>query len=323
MISTFLSLFTAGTLMTNDVPATTPHVMPWNESVLLEATAIPQKNEKNIAPVIEAEAAIVVDLKNGLILYEKDIHTPLYIASLTKLMTVTIILEENSRDEVVTISKEVTETPGKRIWLAQGEKITVENLLFASLIESANDAAVALAEHNAGSIDEFVLKMNEKSQELGLHSTSFINPTGLDEDEIPLDTETEDIISEEPLESESEEEEKLQPMGNISTAYDLTLLGRYAYGKSFIRRAVSKKELEVASTNEALQHKLKTTNALLDSYLPALGLKTGTTDYAGECFIAIIENENGNDILTVVLNSPARFQETKVLADWTLRTYTW
>lgn len=302
MISTFLSLFTAGTLMTNDVPAAAPHVMPWNENVLLEVTDVPEKNEKNIAPVIEAEAAIVVDLKNGLILYEKNIHEQLHIASLTKLMTTTIVLEENDGSEVATVSQNAANTDGTKIWLAPGEKITVENLLYAALIESANDSAVALAEHNAGSVEAFVKKMNKKAYEIGLYSTSFSNPTGLDIENTPP-------------------EETLN--GNISTAYDLTLLARYAYGKSFVRRAVSKKELEVASTNEGLQHKLESTNQLLDSYLNVLGLKTGTTDNAGQCFIAVIQNEEGNDILTVVLNSPSRFQETKLLADWTFRTYNW
>lgn len=299
MISTFLSLFTAGTLMTNDVPASVPHAMPWNENVLLEATAIPEKKKENIAPVIEATAAIVVDLKNGYILYEKNVHDPLPIASLTKLMTTTIILEENNLSEIATISANTTATEGKKTWLAQGEQITVENLLYAALIDSANDAAVALAEHNAGSVEAFVEKMNAKAKEIGLINTSFVNPTGLDEDN------------------------NAEHPSNISSAYDLTLLGRYAYGKSFVRRAVSKKELEVASTNEAIQHKLTNTNALLDSYLKVLGLKTGTTDMAGECLITIIQNDNGNDILTVVLNSPSRYNETKLLADWTFRTYTW
>ncbi len=289
--------------MTNDVPNAVPHTMPWNENVLLEATAVPTKKEQNIAPVINAKAALVVDLKNGFILYEKNIHESLPIASLTKLMTTTIVLEENSLDEIATISDYTASTEGKKTWLASGEKITVENLLFAALIDSANDAAVALAEHNAGSVEAFVEKMNKKATDLGLLSTSFTNPTGLDENNPGDDPE--------------------HPRGNYSSAYDLALLGRYAYGKSFVRRAVSKKELEVASTNEAIQHKLTNTNQLLDSYLKVLGLKTGTTDLAGECLITVIQNDQGNDILTVVLNSPSRFNETKLLADWTFRTYTW
>ena len=297
--------------MTSDVPSTAPHTMPWNESILLEVTTIAHKNEQNIAPVIEAEAAIAVDIKNGLILYEKNIHNPQHIASLTKLMTAIIILEENNLNEIATISKNAASTEGRRIWLTQGEKITVENLLYSVLIHSANDAAVALAEYNSKTIETFSEKMNDKAEDIGLLSTSFSNPTGLDEDELPPES-SEEVI-----------EETTTTDGNISTAYDMTLLARYAYGKSFVRRAATKKELEVASTNEVIKHKLQTTNELLDSYLNVLGLKTGTTDQAGECLISIIENEEGNNILTVVLNSPARFQETKILADWIFRSYTW
>lgn len=306
--------------MTNEVPSNAPHIMPWNENVLLDATEIPEKNEKNIAPVIEAKSAIVVDINNGIILYEQNIHEPLPIASLTKLMTTTIVIEENDPKETVTVTKNAAQTEGSKAWLAEGEKITIENLLYASLINSANDAAVALAEHNADSVENFVKKMNTRSKELGMMSTSFVNPTGLDEDP----TETENNQN-----SENNDDEKSQNLPeqseyqNISTAYDLTLLARYAYGKSFIRRAVIKKELEISSINEVLKHQLKSTNELLDSYLPVLGLKTGTTDTAGECLIAIIENPEGNDIMTIVLNSPSRYKETKVLADWALRTYTW
>lgn len=313
MLSTFLSLYTIATLTNADIPAAGPHIMPWNETVMLEESTIPKKDEANIAPVISAKGAIAVDLNNGLILYEKNIHEPLSIASLTKLMTTVIIIEENNPDEIVTISNQVSKTEGSKIWLAQGEKITVENLLYASLINSANDAAMALAEHNAGDIETFVNKMNQKALDLGLYSTKFINPTGLDdinylEPSIPNPTEpsTENIQT-----------------TNISSVYDMTLLARYAYGKSIIRRTVSKKELEISSTNEAIVHKLKNTNALLNSYLKVLGLKTGTTDQAGECLIAIVQNDQGNDILTIVLNSPDRYKETKVLADWVFRNYQW
>ena len=109
----------------------------------------------------------------------------------------------------------------------------------------------------------------------------------------------------------------------MSTAYDLALLSRYAYGKSFVRRAVVKKEMDISSTDSRTKHQLKNTNELLGSYLKILGLKTGTTDEAGECLIAIIEDEKGNDILTVVLNSPERYTETKLLADWIFKAYRW
>ncbi|MBD3327804.1 hypothetical protein GF340_00710 [Candidatus Peregrinibacteria bacterium] len=301
MITTLISLVAAGTLGTTEIHSTETLIMPWNETVLIEETTLPSKQENKLAPVLDAKASLAVDLKSGLILHHNNIHKPLYIASLTKLMTAIIIIEEHDLSEKVIVPSEAVQTEGSKIWLYQGEEITVENLLYASLINSGNDAAIALAIHNSGSVAKFVDKMNEKAEELNLTQTTFINPTGLDESSNNENT----------------------PDGNISTAYDLALLGRYAYGKSFIRRAVSKKEYEIESTDGNLTHKLESTNRLLDSYLNVLGLKTGTTDKAGECLITIINNGNERDILTVVLNSPNRYQETKVLAEWSFNTYTW
>lgn len=330
MITALFSLYSAGILMTNDVQATTPHLMPWDANQIIENSEIPKKDPINIAPVINAKAAIAVDLKNGYILYEKNIHNNLPIASLTKLMTAIIVLEENNVSDVVKVTRNATRIDGSKIWLAPDEKITIENLLYAALIPSANDAAMALAEYNGDTIISFVAKMNKKSEELGMVSTFFVNPTGLREDEDPAEAkpkttkndekDTEEFVNPITLLNSKKIE---KPRENISTAYDLTLLARYAYGKSFIRRAAAKKELEISSTSGALTHKLKNTNELLNSYLKVLGLKTGTTDEAGECLISIIEDDNNHQILTVVLNSPARYTETKVLADWVFRSYHW
>lgn len=354
MIGMLISLYAAGTLAFSDTTATSPHTMPWNDQTALSATPIPQKDPAEIAPVIKAKAAIAVDLKNGLILYEKNIHQSLPIASLTKLMTAVIILEENDVKEVTEISKKTSQTEGSKIWLAQGEKITVENLLYGALIPSANDAAMALAEFNAGTTEQFVAKMNQKALDLGLIATTYVNPTGLNDPPAPAvppkstaatGNSTTNENSDPPTQIASVRilkpsadmennpsdaasrlllpESPEKSTQNYSTAYDLTLIARYAYGKSFIRRAAVKKEMEISSTDGKLTHKLKNTNELLDSYMNVLGLKTGTTDEAGECLVAIIENEQGHDILTVVLNSPARYSETKILADWVFRAYNW
>jgi D-alanyl-D-alanine carboxypeptidase len=351
MLTTLISLYAASALFGSDLPAYSAQTIPWNDSNLLSASEVPQKKPENIAPVIKAKSAIAVDLKTGYILFEKNIYETLPIASLTKLMTVTIVLEESDLKDVATISTRTAATPGSKIWLAPSEKITVENLLNAALINSANDAAMALAEYNSGNIEAFVEKMNLKSKELGLYSTFFINPTGLDSE-----TKKTGAAAETPAASSAAQENissnasppappisnqqtgtqvilpavnplltagTAAPKDNYSTAYDLSLLGRYAFGKSFVRRTVGKKELEIKSTNEKITHKLKNTNALLDSYLNVLGLKTGTTDEAGECLISVIENDTGSQILTVVLNSKDRYKETKVLADWIFRTYNW
>lgn len=326
MLTTLISIFASGTLLANDLSTPSPHVMPWNEDITVEATSIPHKKEENIAPILSAKSAIVVDLKNGMILYEKNIHEILPIASLTKLMTAILVLEENELDETATISQHSVRTPGSKIWMYEGEQLSVQDLLYASLINSANDAATALAEHNSGNIETFVEKMNLRAKELGLHSTKFFNPTGLDEY-----AENSTTIAQE--DGDSEEENDSTPpaspensettLNNQSSAFDLAMLARFAYGKSFIRKAAIIREHIIYARNLNVEHKLENTNRLLNTYLNVLGLKTGTTDTAGQCLIAIIRNENNKDILTVVLGSKDRYEDTKMLADWTFRTFTW
>lgn len=253
----------------------------------------PIKNLRNISPVISAQSSIVLDLNSGVFLYEKDIHTQRPIASITKLMTSILILEENKLDEIVTISENAANTEGSTMNLQAGEKISLENLLYATIIHSANDAAMALAEHNAGNTEKFVEKMNKKAKDIGMSKTNFSNPTGLDDP------------------------------NNYSSVHDIALLGTKAYQLPFIQKAATTKEMEVKSITGDLSHKLESTNKLLYSYLQINGLKTGSTDQAGQCLVAIASNQDHNQILTVVLNSPDRFQESKSLIDWTFKAYTW
>lgn len=264
-----------------------------NFSNLLSVSPIPVKRIEFISPVIEATAAIAMDNQTGEVLYEKNIHERRQFASITKLMTAIIILEENDLSSVVTVSPDVKYADGSEMLLRTGEQMTVENLLYGLMINSANDAAAALAEFNAGSTEAFVEKMNEKALELGLLDTHFQNPIGYDNKQ------------------------------NYSSAYDIARLARYAYQKSFIKKTAVIKEYKVTSVDNAYTHKLESTNELLGSYLNIKGLKTGHTDKAGWCHVAIAENENGNDIITVVLDSPARFQESKILIDWVFRAFIW
>ena len=291
MLTTLLSIYTLSALSGNQVNLS-PVLIPQKTSSAISVN-LPEQNYQNIAPIIKAKSAIAVDLQTGLILYEKNSRERLPIASLTKLMTSVIILENHKLDEIMSVSKTASEIEGSKIWLVPNEKMTVGNLLSASLINSANDAAYVLAENDSPKLQDFLAKMNQKAKELGLKDSNFTNPVGLDE------------------------------KGNYSNAYDLTILGIYAYDKSFIQKTASTKELEISSIDGKSKHTLKTTNDLLSSYLKVTGLKTGTTDLAGQCLIAIIENNQGHAILTVVLGSTSRYQETKVLSDWVFRTYTW
>ena len=262
-------------------------------SLMEKGSAGPIKKPEMIKPVIEAEASLAMDMGSGEILFENNVHERLQIASITKLMTILIILEENQLDEIVTINSDANGTEGSTMYLRTGEQITIENLLYGTLINSANDAAVALAEYNAETTEAFVEKMNKRASELGLINTHFSNPIGLDSSR------------------------------NYSSAYDIAVLARYLYHNKFVKKTAEIKELEVTSIDGKFTHKLKSTNELLSSYLHIKGLKTGKTPLAGLCLVTIAENDTGNEIITVVLNSPARFPETKILIDWVFRAYKW
>lgn len=299
MLNSLLSLYIASILGLSPTPANIPGAP--NSATLAAATlsddpasaSKPVKDALHISPIIGARGSIAQDIDSGEILFEKNPDERLKIASITKLMTLLIVLEENKLDDVVTISRTAAGTPGSTMFLAAGEQITEENLIYGALINSANDAAVALAEHNAGSSAAFVVKMNNKAKDLGLTNTHFSNPVGLDDSD------------------------------NYSSSRDIANLGKYLYHNPLIKKIAKIKNMDVRSVSGNYTHKLESTNKLLDSYLKINGLKTGTTDDAGRCLIAIAENKDGHEIVTVVLNSPDRFGESKILIDWVFRAFTW
>jgi len=263
-----------------------------NTTQELTENYVPKKDQRMIEPIINSSSAIVLDYETGEILYEKNAHAKLSIASTTKIMTDTIILEENNLEDIATISKYAANQPGSRMGIYTGEKISILNLIYGSLIASGNDASTALAEYNAGSTTKFVEKMNQKAEKLKLVNTHFANPTGLDQAD------------------------------HYSSSYDLAKLSIYAYKNPNIQKIVKTKDIIIHTENNRELH-LTNTNELLNSYLNILGFKTGSTENAGDCLISIAENEKNNKIVTVVLNSPNRFQESKNLIDWTFRAYNW
>lgn len=300
MLNSLLSLYIASILGLSPTPANIPGA-PNGSATLAAATlsddpasaSKPIKDALHISPIIGARGSIAQDINSGEVLFEKNPDERLKIASITKLMTLLIVLDENKLDDVVTVSRTAAGTPGSTMFLAAGEQITEENLIYGALINSANDAAVALAEHNAGSSAAFVVKMNNKAKDLGLTNTHFSNPVGLDDSD------------------------------NYSSSRDIANLGKYLYHNPLIKKIAKIKNMDVRSVNGNYTHKLESTNKLLDSYLKINGLKTGTTDDAGRCLIAVAENKDGHEIVTVVLNSPDRFGESKILIDWVFRAFTW
>ena len=251
-------------------------IFPIN-TILATDTKTKNYNPDNINT--NSPSIILMDAKTGKILYSKDALKKMYPASTTKLMTAILTLENCKLTDIVTVSHNaIFSIPigYSHASLKEGENLTVEELLNVLLIPSANDAAIALAEHIAGSVEEFAKMMNNKAKEIGCLNTNFINPNGVHNE------------------------------NHYSTAYDLALIGKYAYSNSIIN-SIASKEVYDLPKNAVNNHTVyKSTIALLRSdskyyYEYANGLKTGYTDPAGYCIIATAKKDDMN-LLAVVLN---------------------
>ena len=242
---------------------------------------------------LTAEAALVLDPESGRILYEKNPHEKLPPASTTKIMTALVSLENYSLSAVVSVPPECLEgLSGKaQMGLFPGEKISVEALLYGLLLNSASDAACALAGYGR-SQGEFVTLMNLEARDLGLSQTHFNNPIGLDEED------------------------------HYSSAADLLLLVKEVMKNPEFRKIVGMQEVKVhdALSPPTRWHALKNTNVLLGAMTGITGVKTGRTEDARECLIASWFYE-GREIFAVLLGSEDRFTEMRSLFDWVKKVY--
>jgi D-alanyl-D-alanine carboxypeptidase (penicillin-binding protein 5/6) len=239
-----------------------------------------------------AQAAIVVDARDGTVMYSKRPDAERSIASTTKLMTALIALERAQPDEVFTAPAYNALPAESRINLREGEEMTVEDLLEAILLESANDAAAALAENISGSREAFVEAMNERADELGLEHTSYANPIGLDEP------------------------------GNYSTARDLAKLASGLLMNRLFARIVDMPEAELESG--ARPRVVANRNDLVAEYPWVSGVKTGYTLNAGNVLVGAAEGRHGVRVVSVVLGEPsedARDSNTLELLRWGLRRF--
>jgi D-alanyl-D-alanine carboxypeptidase len=236
----------------------------------------------------DARAVYFLDIKTGQELITKNSEQKLPIASLTKLMTALVVIEDNNLNEIVTVSRLNTRGGDALMGLQTGDKVAVIDLLNGLLINSGSDSALALSNHISGGESEFVSQMNQKAKILGLKSTHFTNPVGWDES------------------------------GNYSTAHDMAILTKVALTNPTIAEIVQKPSATVYSTG-GRPYLLKNTNQLLDRN-HYLGAKTGTTYNAGEC-LAIYFKDTDKELVGVILNSPGRFTETKDIINWIDKSY--
>ena len=236
-------------------------------------------------PELSAQSAILIDADTGQILYEKDAYTQRYPASTTKVMTALLAIEKLNMDTVVTCDSEVTSMGGSQIYLQEGEEMRVEDLLYALILASANDASEALAIAVAGSNDSFVDMMNEKAAQAGALNTQFHNSTGLPDEQ------------------------------HLTTAYDLAVITQAAFHHEKFRQIAGTINYTIPATNMNGVREIKNGNCLLfddqpryslngeliaAKYEGATGVKTGYTDSAGSCLIGSAER-NGHELIGVVL----------------------
>ena len=258
-----------------------------------------------------AHASVILDADSGVVMYENNAHVSRQIASLTKLMTSMIAVERiEDLDEVVTIDEEAVYAEGTRVGcprsgycitqrLVPGEKVTVRNLLKAALMNSANDAAIALGKHMGGTQSGFADIMNKRAKELGLEDTHFCTPSGL-----------------EPDGHESE---------CYSSAYDIAKIAanalKYQVLWDIMRLPAN---TTITSVDGKYTHTLLNTDALIDQYPNLIGTKTGFTPLAGYSLLAVATDPTKkHKVVSVVLNDPERWQDIQAMFNWAFSAHTW
>jgi D-alanyl-D-alanine carboxypeptidase (penicillin-binding protein 5/6) len=260
-----------------------------------------------LPPLIAADSAVLIDAATGQVLYDKQMNKQKFPASTTKVMTALLTLENLEFSQKVVIDAVTPYVSGSRIYLIEGEEVTVEQLINAMLVESANDAAAALALEISGNVPDFAKLMNARAKELGAKNTSFNNPNGLPDE------------------------------AHLTTAYDLAMIARQAMTYPAFREIVTTYKYTFTATNKQPERYLYNGNRLLwDSnskvihngvsipirYEGVTGIKTGFTNAAGSCLISSAKR-NGTELIAVVLQSDPNnlFLDSIKLLDYGFAAY--
>ena len=233
---------------------------------------------------MSAESACLMIAGTKEVIYEKNSREKMPMASTTKIMTAILALEKTAPEEIVTVSANAEGQEGSSIYLARGDKIKMEDLLYGLMLNSGNDAAVAIAEYVSGNVENFAQEMTDLAKKIGAADTSFKNPNGLDEE------------------------------GHYTTAYDLALITNYAMENETFRKIVSTVEKSGAVNNSDIVY-FRNHNKLLKMYDGAIGVKTGYTKRCGRCLVSAAER-NGVELIGVTLNAPDDWNDHMNMMDY-------
>jgi D-alanyl-D-alanine carboxypeptidase len=259
--------------------------------LLPPASAQPPRQSVDTAPpTLSARAAVVIDEASGAVLFAKDAHLRLAPASLTKIATAAVALEQGDLDQPVDVTIDSTAMRGSSVMgLLPGDRFTLRDLLYGLMLPSGNDAALAIGRAISGSDGAFVQQMNLLAARLGLQDTHFVNAHGL------------------------------SARGHLTSAYDLAILARYAMSVPGFAAIVATPAWEA---NGSRTIELTNVNTMLGSYPGADGVKTGFTNQAGKTLVASATRD-GHRLYAVVLNAPDRDKDGAALLDWAFASFTW
>lgn len=270
---------------------TLPDAILPEEKIRIPATAaLPE------APVLHAKYACVMDGATHRILYGREENVKVPMASTTKIMTALLALESGRIEEIVTASAKAASMPKVRLGMRAGSQYSLKDLLYSLMLESHNDAAVAIAEHLGGSVEGFAVLMNQKAAAIGMKQTHFVTPNGLD------------------------------AAGHYSTASDMCLLASYAIKNTSFLQLVQTKSYRFSDRSGRRTHSLSNKDAFLSYYDGALGIKTGFTGKAGYCFVGAAKRNNQTLVSSVLAcgwppNKSWKWTDTKALMDYGMENF--
>ena len=256
----------------------------------LPVRALPQEEVILSTPSVSAKAAVLLEWESGEILYDRNAHLPMGMASTTKIMTALVALERESPDRIITVPREAVGIEGSSVYLIEGESLTLCDLLYALLLSSANDAATAIAIAVGGSEEGFVALMNQKAGELGLSATRFENPHGLYHEE------------------------------HYTTAYELARITAHALTIPLFRQIVSTYTKKIPHDGIPDVRLLCNHNKLLRSYEGAIGVKTGFTKKTGRTLVSAAERD-GMTLIAVTLDAPDDWRDHTAMLDYGFSAY--
>ena len=241
------------------------------------------------APAVSAETAVVLELQTGRILYEKNCTEKAYPASTTKIMTALLAIEDGDLDQKIKVSDHAVGTEGSSIYLQEGERVLLKDLVYGLMLRSGNDAAVAIAEGISGDVETFVGSMNERAKKIGTAGTHFVNPNGLFDE------------------------------NHYTTALDMALIARTAMMNPEFRKVAAAKDWK-ASREDSDYNYFTNKNKVVYQYEGGTGIKIGYTTATGRTLVASSERD-GMEVICVVMQAPDWFRDSYKLMDWAYENF--